>query len=384
MNLSEFVSEVANDIRTLLKLRDKLKGGAAGQAPIKNGPDDFDFDWAAAGGGIDVQVDNLDDPDHTDRLDIRYPDGSRALRKTGTGEYQLLAAATAYTQCGFDTTSIPVRGSIGAVLFDYADSVYFESQSLADAKPVSFVQLGAGAIKIDGMAIRCKALPVSDGANAIMAVTRLGFDVLVSGDVAAAEAAPYYSGLQSDHLINQSIVGGDIGGFQNATASSLCAAALHYFPAAKTYVEFTCDLARGSFGFATSDFNPGLGTRLGDSPFSIGLRVDGADLIAVSDNATIATFAGEGGRGSTTARWGLLVDPVAKQWWLLANGTWVGPGPNTDPGNAYFADDFGFSRPAIEAAATLGSSRLWFAPGLMSYGATATAAGAAQLGMVAP
>lgn len=360
-------------------------GGTAGQVLTKVDGTDWNVDWEtpAGGGAIDIYVDNLPGPDPTSSILLRYGDGSFALRKIGSGEYQLLQAPVVPAQAAAGGTSIPVRGEFGAVLFDYADSIYFESQALANGKPVTFVQLGAGALKIDGMTIRCKALPVTDGANANMTATRFGFDVLVAGDVAASEASPYYSGLAADFLINQNIVVGDIGGFQNNTGTAQQAATLHYFPTSgRTYVEFSSSLDRGTFGFATGDF--GFGWELGSDGYSIALRVSGSDLIAVSEGVTIATFTGEGGRGTTTARWGLLVDPTAKEWWLLADGTWLGPDPSTDPGSPYFADDFGFSRPAVEAAGTLGFCRLLFAPGMMAHAAAATAGGATQLGMLVP
>ncbi|ATE73825.1 hypothetical protein CNO08_22155 [Lysobacter capsici] len=65
---------------------------------------------------------------------------------------------------------------------------------------------------------------------------------------------------------------------------------------------------------------------------------------------------------------------------LSANG----PDPSTDPGSPYFVDDSGFSRPAVEAAGTLGFCRLLFAPGMMAHAAVATAGGATQLGMLVP
>jgi len=385
MNFEELIVQIGQDMRLQRLLRDALAGGTAGQVWTKIDSDDYNAEWQTpAGGAIDIYVDNLPGPDPTSSILLRYGDSSFALRKIGTGEYLMLPAPiiAAQAETG-SSTSIPIRGDFGAVLFDYDDSIYYESQALLQGKPVIFVQLGAGALKIDGMTIRCKALPVSDGANANMTATRFGFDVLVAGDVAASEASPYYSGLAADFLINQNIVIGDIGGFQNNTGTAQQAATLHYFPTSgRTYVEFSSLLDRGSFGFATGDF--GFGSDLGSDPYSIALRVSGADLIAVSGGATVATFTGEGARGTGTARWGLLVDPTAKEWWLLADGTWVGPDPSTDPGSPYFVDDFGFSRPAVEAGGIFGSCRLWFAPGMLLYGAEATTGGATQLGMLVP
>lgn len=384
-NLSEALIEAGTDMRDQRIFRASFVGGTAGQVWTKIDGTNYNAGWADPAGGstIDIYVDNLPGPDPTSSILLRYGDGSFALRKIGSGEYQLLQAPVVPAQAAAGGTSIPVRGEFGAVLFDYADSIYFESQALANGKPVTFVQLGAGALKIDGMTIRCKALPVTDGANANMTATRFGFDVLVAGDVAASEASPYYSGLAADFLINQNIVVGDIGGFQNNTGTAQQAATLHYFPTSgRTYVEFSSSLDRGTFGFATGDF--GFGWELGSDGYSIALRVSGSDLIAVSEGVTIATFTGEGGRGTTTARWGLLVDPTAKEWWLLADGTWLGPDPSTDPGSPYFVDDFGFSRPAVEAAGTLGFCRLLFAPGMMAHAAAATAGGATQLGMLVP
>lgn len=385
MNLSQAFTQIGQWFAALAQ-QVLPAGGSAGQVLTKVDGTDWNVDWQtpAGGGAIDIYVDNLPGPDSTSSILLRYGDSSFALRKIGTGEYLMLPPPTIATQAETGgSTSIPIRGDFGAVLFNYDDSIYYESQALPQGKPVSFAQLGAGALKIDGMTIRCQALPVTDGVNANMTAVRFGSDVLVSGDVAASEAPPYYSGLASDFLINQNILVGDIGGFENSTGTAQQAATLHYFPTSgRTYVEFNATLSRGSFGFATGSF--GFGWGFGMDPYSIALRVSGADLIAVSDSVTIATFAGEGGRGDTTARWGLLVDPTAKEWWLLADGTWLGPDPSTDPGSPYFADDFGFSRPAVEAAGTLGFCRLLFAPGMMAHAAAATAGGATQLGMLVP
>ncbi|ALN85469.1 hypothetical protein LC55x_2199 [Lysobacter capsici] len=76
------------------------------------------------------------------------------------------------------------------------------------------------------------------------------------------------------------------------------------------------------------------------------------------------------------------MDPTAKEWWLLADGIWLGPDPSADPGSPYFVDDFGFSWAAVEAAGTLGFCRLLFAPGMLLYGAEATTGGATQLSML--
>ncbi|MFK3647903.1 hypothetical protein ACI2IY_05625 [Lysobacter enzymogenes] len=323
---------------------------------------------------------------------LSHADGTNALRRTGPGSYQLTRAAELVTTAGTNAGGygIPMYSDTAVVLWDSAESTVIDASGFTANKPILFVQLGAGQVKIDGFNTKCKGLPITETANGAITLTPTQYGAnVVTGDLAAADTATYYTGLHENSTSSFPFFGGivDSGGFQVAAGSTsiLSARTRDTIPISRTYVEFSVLLnGGGTFGFAKGFY---FGGELGLDANSIALRVtaDLADLELRHNGAVLATIAGAGSLASSPTRFGVLVDRATGELWIRAASGWLGPDPATDPGLPYFpGGDGGTAWFAVEGRPNGGDQRLFFMPSSMSWTAEATAAGAVQIGMIAP
>ncbi|MGO1069328.1 hypothetical protein [Lysobacter sp. CA199] len=320
-----------------------------------------------------------------------YADSSNALRRIGAGIYQLTRPTELVLTAGGAAGGfgLPMFSDVAVILYDSAESTMIDGSAFAANKPVKIVQLGAGQVKIDGFNVRCKGNAITEAANAAIDVTPTQYGAtVVTGDLAAADTGPYYTGLHENSASAFPFYGGtvDSGGITAAGTTILSARTRDTIPVVRAYVEFSGVLnGGGSIGFAKGAY---FGGELAVDADSMALRVsaDLADLEVRHNGAVIATIPGAGGLGSSVTRYGVLIDRVAGEFWLISGGAWLGPDPATDPGLPYFpgGDGGGSAWLALEARPGGGENRLFFLPSSLSWATEATAAGAVQLGWRAP
>ncbi|QWP74611.1 hypothetical protein J5226_12965 [Lysobacter sp. K5869] len=322
---------------------------------------------------------------------LSYADGTNALRRTGAGTYQLSRAAELVTTAGSNAGGygVPMYSDTAVVLWDSAESTVIDAAAFTANKPILFVQLGVGQVKIDGFNTKCKGLPITETANGAITLTPTQYGAnVVTGDLAAADIGPYYTGLHENGTSSFPFFGGtvDSGGFQVAAGGAILSARTRdAIPIVRTYVEFSVLLnGGGTFGFAKGFY---FGGELGLDANSIALRVsaDLADLELRHNSAALATIPGAGSLASGVSRFGVLIDRATGELWLRAASGWLGPDPATDPGLPYFpGGDGGTGWFALEGRPNGGEQRLFFLPSSLTWATEATAAGAVQLGMRAP
>ncbi|WP_031371876.1 hypothetical protein [Lysobacter antibioticus] len=111
----------------------------------------------------------------------------------------------------------------------------------------------------------------------------------------------------------------------------------------------------------------GIGGQLGNDTNSMGVRRP--DNLANSEiwhnGAAVATIPGVGSLSFSVMRFGVLVDLIAGEFWLISTGgTWIGPDPAVDPGLLFFPRSIGgdTARLALQAGPDGGEQRLFYLP----------------------
>lgn len=323
-------------------------------------------------------------------LTIRWlSDSSLALSRIGVGTFGLTRPAELIASAGA-AAGIPIASDATVILYDSPDSTLFNAtEGFLASKPLQIVQLGAGQVKLDGFAIKCVGNPITNTTNSVIGVipTALGSTV-VSGDLAAADVGPYYTGLDEStgaFLATSYGAIADSGSMYVTGVDILSNRTRDPIPFVRAYAEFEILLVGGSFGFAKSGW---LGGSLGLDANSMAIRVapGGVDLEVWHNGASVATIPGAGGL-AFGARFGVLVDTGTSEFWIISTGgVWIGPDPATDPGLPFFPGGLGGGTPwlAIEAQPSGGVQRLYFLPSSLTWTTEAVLAGAVQVGWLHP
>lgn len=363
-------------------------GGTTGQVLKKQSDDDFDTAWGAAG-GLTV-IDPLTGVElATTRLKI-VPGQAFGTESGTTISISMPAAGTNGV-----VSDVLDRESITAccIVVDSDDPIDVELQAINYAGVPAIIQVGAAQGRFVlplGHTWITQGEPVTGGPGATIEARSVTAAFAVFGQMAATiDIAPFfYSGLKVSLMKPlERDVYGSYGYLQRfgGTATNQIVPSLRPLGSEMTYAEFTLGGTAARAGFRPDSTESGDIDQLGEtgSFVSLGFQVDPGDtsqLLVYSESTLVATLAGTA--DLTTQRLGVLLDPVAQQLWVAADGVWLTLVPGTDPGVSWAA--LGAEIYFSVSPALFQDVNFYWRPGLIIYATEATAAGAARIGWGAP